>query len=529
MNRRITVRLDAAGVDSASEALRQWLEEAKEKRENIVRTRLVVEELLLRIGGHFGGTQTAELCFRKGFGGGRVLIRYSGERFNPMDPPENELEEWSAEILARTGYVPLWRYRFRKNELLFHLPGAGVRSELVIGASIVAAVTVGLLGPVIPDSIKTAVSDYALVFLSDGVLGLLNTFIGLVIFLSVALGICGIGNAAAFGRIGQLMVSRFLALTFLFSGVNTLLLGCFFRLNVGVTESGGAQAHAILELLFGILPKNPVRPFLEGNTLQIMFLALLIGVVVLLSGSRTEGLRDWLGQAQIVVTRAVSAVCTLLPVYIFSSLVLQFWTNGSEVLLRLWKPIVCCAFISLILLAVYAAAVCLKLRVRLSVLVPKLLPDFLIAFSTASSASALTAALEINETRLGIAPELSRTGMPIGGMLNASSFSLLYLTNAVYLAEQYGVGANAAWWITLWFICTLLAIASPPVAGGSISCLAILIVQIGVPAEGLALGVVVTTLLDFICSGTRIPILHMELLLQADRLGLLDKEMLRRK
>ena len=114
MKRRITVRPDAAGVDSASEAVGQWLEEAKEKRENIVRTRLAVEELLLRIGGHFGDTATAELCFRKGFGGGRVLIRYSGERFDPMDPPENELEEWSAEILASTGYVPLWRYRFKK-------------------------------------------------------------------------------------------------------------------------------------------------------------------------------------------------------------------------------------------------------------------------------------------------------------------------------------------------------------------------------------------------------------------------------
>lgn len=51
MNRRITVRLDAAGVDSASEALRQWLEEAKEKRENIVRTRLAVEELLFGLAG----------------------------------------------------------------------------------------------------------------------------------------------------------------------------------------------------------------------------------------------------------------------------------------------------------------------------------------------------------------------------------------------------------------------------------------------------------------------------------------------
>ena len=396
-------------------------------------------------------------------------------------------------------------------------------------ASIVAAVVIGLLGPVIPDPVKTAVSDYALVFLSDSVLGLLNTFIGLVIFLSVALGICGIGNAAAFGRIGKLMISRFLSFTFLISGVNTLLLGCFFHLNSGAAGNGGAQLRAILELLFGILPNNPVRLFLEGNTLQIMFLAILIGVILLLAGSRTEDLRTWLGQAQAVITRAVSLICTLLPVYVFSSLVLQFWSSGSEVILHLLKPIVCCAFITVILMAGYATAVWLKLKVRLPVLLPKLLPGYLIAFSTASFASSLTTVLENNEKKLGIAPELNETGTPIGGVLNQGCFSLVYLTCGIYLAEQYGIGTNAAWWITLWIVCALLAIATPPVAGGTISCLVILIAQLGIPAEGLALAVVLSTLLDFICTGAKIPILHMELLLQADRLGLPDREVLRRK
>ena len=528
-HRKTVVRLDSSGIDYASETMGQWLVDVKEKRENIIRARLTIEELLLRIARHFGEAATAELHFRKGIGGSQFLIRYGGERFYPMDLPENELEEWSAEILSRLEYVPSWRYRFRKNELLFRLPGFGVRSELVMVASIVAAIAVGLLGSVIPTSVKTAISDYALVFLSDGVLGLLNTFIGLVIFLSIVLGICGIGNATAFGRIGKLMVSRFLAFTFLLTGVNILLLRCFFHLNGGVAEGGDAQIHAILELLFGILPKNPVRPFLDGNTLQILFLATLIGAIILLLGSQTEDLHTWLVQVQAVTTRAVSVICKLLPVYVFSSLVLQFWSSGSKVILQLWKPVVCCAFISVILIAGYAAVVCLKLKVRLSVLLPKLLPGYLIALSTASFASALPTAMEVNEKRLGIAPELSKTGTPIGGMLNVGCYSLLYLTCGIYLAEKYGVGANAAWWITLWIVCALLAISTPPVAGATVSCLVILSSQMGIPAEGIALGVVLSTLLDFICTGSKVPILHMELLLQADRLGLLDREQLYRR
>ena len=117
-------------------------------------------------------------------------------------------------------------------------------------------------------------------------------------------------------------------------------------------------------------------------------------------------------------------------------------------------------------MAGYATAVWLKLKVRLPVLLPKLLPGYLIAFSTASFASSLTTVLENNEKKLGIAPELNETGTPIGGVLNQGCFSLVYLTCGIYLAEQYGIGTNAAWWITLWIVCALLAIATPPVAGG---------------------------------------------------------------
>ena len=66
-------------------------------------------------------------------------------------------------------------------------------------------------------------------------------------------------------------------------------------------------------------------------------------------------------------------------------------------------------------------------------------------------------------------------------------------------------------------------------SGGGIACIAILIAYLGIPEEGLAMAATVTVLLDFVCTGARVSTLHLEMLLQANRLDLLDRETLRKK
>ena len=85
-----------------------------------------------------------------------------------------------------------------------------------------------------------------------------------------------------------------------------------------------------------------------------------------------------------------------------------------------------------------------------------------------------------------------------------------------------------AWWVTLWVLSAIMSMTTPPVSGGTISCLTIMLNQLGVPAEGLAIAVTLAMFLDFICTGTRIPILHMELMVQAERLGMLDYSVLQK-
>ena len=172
---------------------------------------------------------------------------------------------------------------------------------------------------------------------------------------------------------------------------------------------------------------------------------------------------------------------------------------------------------------------CIKLKVSPKVLLPKLIPDFLIGLSTGSTSLALSTMIDINKNQLGIDESYSGFATPLGVLLHNESYSMLYMLCTVFLAEHYGVEVNLAWWITLWLLSSLIAMATPPVPGGTISCLSIMMLQLHIPTEGLALAVTLSMFLDFLCTGVRIPILHMTMALQANRLGLIDHEILRKK
>ena len=106
-----TVRLDRPGVDAVSETIRVWLEEAGIPQRDILRIRLTMEELLNRVSEHGEGCAYAELRLCKRIGEWRLYVRYDGDRFDPVGQTESDADKWTVDLLARTGFAPVWRWR----------------------------------------------------------------------------------------------------------------------------------------------------------------------------------------------------------------------------------------------------------------------------------------------------------------------------------------------------------------------------------------------------------------------------------
>lgn len=92
-----------------------------------------------------------------------------------------------------------------------------------------------------------------------------------------------IGDIVTLGRLGKKLLTKFLALTFVVSVLSFTVVGWLFPISTSVS-GGTAGFQSILSMVFATVPANIISPFLDGNTLQLIFLGLCVGVAFLLLG-----------------------------------------------------------------------------------------------------------------------------------------------------------------------------------------------------------------------------------------------------
>ena len=213
--------LDQPGIDRISEQLQEWLTQAKVGRKNALRLRLAMENLLEDLYLHYDRETSVSMEMTKRFGKAKLVIRYPGEAYSPGE--NGQMGEWEKRLMAQLGLMPVWRYRHGVNELTLKLSGDPIRSEFWLLLAFAAAILLGIARPVLPplciDVLTTCFSYLSMIFLN-----LLGTFAGLLVFLSVVAGICGIGNVSDFSKMGTYLITRNLLLSFLGAGLCAVLM-----------------------------------------------------------------------------------------------------------------------------------------------------------------------------------------------------------------------------------------------------------------------------------------------------------------
>ena len=358
-------------------------------------------------------------------------------------------------------------------------------------------------------------------------MGVLQALAGPMIFLSVCCGILGIGSVQALGRIGRTVIARFLLGVFAVAALTALCLAWLFRPAGGAAAGGGDAAAQIYAMLLGIVPGNLFAPFLEGNSLQIIFLAVCAGLALLVLGDRTAGLAALAGQLNAAVGLMMEAVSRFIPAFTFISLLSLLLSDALTGLGGVAKGLLLAIAACLVCPLLYALLAALRLGVSWPMLLRKELPTYLIALATASSSAALSTNLETCRRRLGISPRIGNFAVPLGQVVFKTGASAGFLLLAFGLAEFYGVAMSPVWVVTGVLVTGMLAVAAPPIPGGSLTCYTVLLTQLGIPEGGIALAIAGNVILDFFMTSCGIACLQSELALAAHRLGMLDRAILR--
>ena len=168
-------------------------------------------------------------------------------------------------------------------------------------------------------------------------------------------------------------------------------------------------------------------------------------------------------------------------------------------------------------------------KVSPAVLVKKILPTFLVALTTASSAAAFSTNVKDANKRLGIDKNLVDFGIPFGQVLFKMSEFAMFIPIVLTFAENYGIAITPVWLILAYITVWLISFAVPPVAGGAIMGFTVVFAQLGIPMEAMAIAIALNAITDFPLTAMNVTGWQLTMIDVADSLGRLDKETLRKK
>lgn len=513
-------------IDRISEWVQEECARLGTEKQEKQRIRLTIEEILIRIREHSEGEIPLEAGIGSRFGNRQFCLRYAGPSFDPTD---YDKDDWSSRILSDLGISPAWSFRGNTNLVSFPLAKRRRHGTTFgIAIAVAAAILLGFLGRLLPETVRSGLDSILLMPVTNGFLGLLNTFAGLMIAFAICSGILGMGDPVTLRKTGKGFLLQIVLLSTAASAFALVLSAPALGLWIsGGEQSQFALAGTISEMLFAILPYDSVTPFLTPNTMQIIVIAMFIGVALLAIGDQAMPLRDVVNSGTQLFTKIMMAICRLIPLYVFTALLRQLWSGSIMDFLSVWKPVALGTGLSALFLLLMLLLTAWQTHCPVSLLFRKIFPPFLVALTTASSMAAFQSSMEAGRKKLGVDPAFLQFAYPIGSVMYMPSAAICLTVIAVHCAKEYGITVDLSWFITAVVITSLLAIAVPPLPGSGFMIFSTLLVQLGIPAEAMLLVTLFYVVVDYVISGVDVGALLLELTREARQLKMLDQETLR--
>lgn len=350
------------------------------------------------------------------------------------------------------------------------------RTHYLYIAVILAAIAGAVLGLAAPDA-ATELKP-----IGTGFVNLIKMMISPIIFCTIVLGIGSIRKAAQVGKVGGLALGYFVVMSFVALAIgllvgNILHPGDGLDLTNALKEAGHAQvtdetSQGVADFLLGIIPTTLVSAFTEGQVLQTLLIALLVGFAIQLMGSAGEPVLRGVGHIQKLAFRVLSMVMWAAPVGAFGALAAVVGSAGFDALkalaaIMLGFYITCLIFVFVVLGAVLRIFTGLNLWKLLSYLGR----EFLLILSTSSSESALPRLIAKME-HLGVSRPVVGITVPTGYSFNLDG-TMIYLTMAsLFVADAMDKPLNFGDQVSLLLFMMVASKGAAAVTGAGLATLA---------------------------------------------------------
>jgi aerobic C4-dicarboxylate transport protein len=308
---------------------------------------------------------------------------------------------------------------------------------LAVIAAVVAGILVGLLAPDFAQQLKP---------LGTAFVALIKMMISPIIFCTIVLGVGSVRSAAKVGRVGGLALGYFLVMSTVALAVglpvgNLLHPGSGLHITPEIRAAGTAQAGkagSTTDFLLSIIPTTLLSALTQGDVLQTLFVALLVGFAIQSLGSRGTPALSAIATLQRVVFKVLSMIMWLAPIGAFGAMAAVVGSAGAAALKSLAVLVIgfyltCALFVVVVLGSLLRVVTGFSLFALLRYLAR----EFLLILSTSSSETALPRLIAKME-HLGVSRSVVGITVPTGYSFNLDG-TAIYLTMAsLFIAQATG-------------------------------------------------------------------------------------------
>ena len=359
------------------------------------------------------------------------------------------------------------------------------------------------------ESKKNIASNYSI--LSDIFLHLIKMIIAPLVLAVLVIGVSKVGDFKSVGRIGLKTLVYFTSATLIALALGLVIVNVFqpgkvmhLDLPVANVETGvKISKQTPSNFIDHVIPESIIRAMAANDILPIVVFALFFGVAAASIGEAGKPIIKAFDSLSHIMFKVTNFVMNFAPIGVFGAITAVVIQQGLDVLGGYLYLILC--FFGGLLFFVFGVlmAICYAFKINYFKLIKDVKEPVLLAFSTASSESAMPKTIEALEKH-GISNRIVSFVLPLGYSFNLDG-SIMYMTFAtVFIAQSYGMDISMADQIKMMLILLITSKGMAGVPRASLVVIAGMLSMFKIPGEGLLLLLAVDQLLDMGRSATNV-------------------------
>ena len=338
----------------------------------------------------------------------------------------------------------------------------------------------------------------------NGFLRLMQMLVVPLVFCSLVCGSAAIGDTKTLGKVGVktlafYLLTTALAVTVALSLANVINPGIGLNMEDIMAADNAAVTTEVsfADTLLNIIPKNPIQGLAEGNMLQIILFALIIGIILAKLGEKTAVVANFFSQFNEIMMEMTMMVMSLAPFGVFCLIAKTFSGIGFDAFIPLLKYM-CGVLLALAVQCFVLYMVMLKIFTGLSPIrfIKKFFPVMAFAFSTATSNATIPLSIDTLAEKMGVSRRISSFTIPLGATINMDGTAIMQGVAVVFASQAFGIPLGIREYIMVIATATLASIGTAGVPSVGLITLSMVFNSVGLPIEGITLIMGIDRILD---------------------------------